>query len=348
MILDDLKNRIYADFVASFTNAITPLKKTFFEVISNAHASVSNLLYLYLDNVQDNSFLNSCSQTRVLSYFAPLNRLSLKSATYAEGILTFTGTVGALIPLGTKVVYNNTSLEYQTTVVATIPLSGTIDVPAIASSTNLGSQGNTLGNIDLTVSTPLSGVNSDVKSTLGFTKGIDAESVESLRTRCMIKQGDSPNIDNRNYYRTLGNQLPNIKATFVTDLKNGNGTFGITILTHSNNGIPTPTDLSDLALHLETLKAVPTYAAVDIFQPVIVYVNLQILLAIKNDVNIASTEKLARDYIYLYQRAGQNFNYIGLSKLLQNNGARLVSPIPSFETTLAVNEVLDIGGITWL
>jgi uncharacterized phage protein gp47/JayE len=348
MTLIDLKNRIYSSFVASFTNAITPLRKSFFEVISNAMASVSNLLYLYLDNVQKNSFLNSCSQSRVLSYFAPLNRLTIKAATYAEGVIRFTGLPGTTIPLGTKVIYNNTSLEYETTVASTIDINGYVDITMKATSDNLGSQANTLPNIDLTLSVPILGINSAVVSTLGFTKGIDKETVESLRQRCMIKQGDSPLIGNRNYYRTLGNKISNVKATFISELVNGPGTFGITILTYSNNGVAIQQDIDDVEDYFTSLSSIPAYVKADYFLPTIIYTNIQILLAVNNDTNKAIVESLARDYIYLYQRQGGTFSFLGLSKILQNQGARLIDPEHSYEIDIALTEVLDIGTITWL
>ncbi|MDA0778785.1 MAG: baseplate J/gp47 family protein [Bacteroidetes bacterium] len=341
--MSELKNRIYLDFVASFENAIAPLQKSFFEILSNAMAGVSKLLYIYLDNIQKDSFLNSCTDSRVLNYFAPLNNLTLKEATKSSGTVTFTGVDTTIIPSGTKVIYNG-SLEFQTTANGTIT-GGTVDI--VCESVGVGALNNTIGNISLFLSVPVSGVDNTALSTLGFSGAIDDESIGSLRNRTITKQGKSPQIDNGNYYKSLGNEVANVKATFISELKNGVGTFGVTILTQGNNGVPIQADIDAVETHFINESGVPIYVTAEYFLPIIVSQNFDILLSVNNITNQQSIEEAVRDYLYTFQKAGDIFAFLGLSKILQNLGARLVSPAPNVTLAIALDEVVDVGTITW-
>lgn len=341
--LQEIKDRIYNDFVASFQNAITPLNKSFFEVLANAISGAVQLLYIYLDNVSSDSFLNSCTQSRVLNYFAPLLRLTLKEPTVAEGTVSFTGVETTVIPIGTQVIYNS-NIVYETIAEGTIA-SGAVDI--VCQSVEKGTVSNTIGNIQLFLVVPVAGIDNDGFSTVGFSGAIDEETVESLRTRCIIKQGDSPQIDNNNYYKNLGNTLPNVKSTFISELKNGTGTFGVTILTYSNGGIPVQADIDEVEALFDSENAVPIYAETEYFLPTRVVQNFEILLAVNSSENQDDVNQLLMDYVYKFQEAGEDFEFLDLSKALQEKSARLVLPATTASVTLALNEVLDIGTVTW-
>ncbi len=341
--LQEIKDRVYNDFVASFQNAITPLKKSFFEVLANAVSGAIQLLYIYLDNVQADSFLNSCTQSRVLNYFAPLNRLVQKEATIATGTVTFTGVESSVIPVGTKIIYNS-NLEYETTIEGTIS-SGFVDI--VCESVEKGTVNNTINNITLFLVVPVDGIDNNVVSTDGFSGAIDEETIESLRTRCIVKQGDSPQIDNNNYYKSLAMELSNVKAAFIAELKNGTGTFGVTILTYSNDGVPVQADIDEVEAYFQSNNAVPSYAEPEYFLPTIVSQDFEILLAVNSSDNQTTVEQLLRDYLYLYQESGETFDFLGLSNVLQESSARLISPLPSDSIAIAIDEVLDVGTITW-
>mgnify|MGYP003645050034 CR=1 FL=1 len=343
MTLQEIKDRVYNDFVVSFENAITPLKKSFFEILANSISGVIHLIYIYLDNVKKESFLNSCSDARVLNFFAPLLRLSLKNATKSKGIVLFTGVNSSVIPSGTKIIYNS-NVEYETIEDVTI-LNGDANVECV--SIKEGSLNNTINNISLSLVIPIIGVDNDALCTLGFAGAIDIETIGSLRTRCITKQGDSPQIDNNNYYKTLALEVPNVRASFVSELKNGVGTFGVTVLTNSNNGVPLQSDLDDVEAYFILKKGVPAYTQVEYFLPVIVYQNIDVFLAVNSVQNQELIRQLIKDYIYRFQEAGTIYSFVGLSKIMQENGARLVNPLPTDNITLSLDEVLDVGTTSW-
>lgn len=343
MTIQELKDRIYQDFITSFKNAITPLRASFFDQLSNTLASTFHLVYIYLNNIIKDSFLTSCTKNRVLTYFAPLKNIIRKNATKANGILRFTGNNGEIIPINTKVIYNE--LEYQTTEEVTI-LSGFAD--AEAESIETGTVNNTLGNIDLFLIIPITGIDNKAISTAGFTGAIDQETVESVRTRTKQKFAAPTQLDNDNTYKSLALEISNVKASFISSVKNGPGTFGVTILTQSNNGIPIQADINEVQQYFIDNNAVPSYAEAEYFLPTIVSQNFSILLAENTPEKQAETEQLTRDYIYLFQKPNTTFQFEGLADILQQNGARLNFPDPTSDIALADDEVLDVGTMTWI
>lgn len=342
MTIKSLKDRIYNDIVTNFKNAITPLKKAFFDTLSYSLASAFKLLYTYLDKIQSDSFLTTCTESRVKNYFAPLKNTKQKDATSSIGLAKFTGIDGSTISEDTIILYNE--YEFITTESGTIA-SGFIEIGA--KSVEKGTLYNTLGNIDLVLAEPIPGVDNEVFSTLGFDGAIDSETVESLRTRTKIKFASPSKIDNSYSYKSLALELDNVKAAFVSELKNGVGTTGITILTFSNNGVPIQSDIDEVEQYFINNKAIPTYANFEFFIPTIITQNFTIQLIINDETNQKRIEDILRAYLYLFVKPNKLFSYSDLNAILQANGARLESPLPTDSQILANDEIIDIGTITW-
>ena len=341
--ITELKDRIYQDFVSSFENAITPLRRSFFDITSNTLAATFYLLYIFLSKVQKESFLTTCSEDRVTSYFAPLKNIEQKDATASTGTVTFTGIDGTEIPNGTRLTYN--SMDYKTSEAGEIS-SGYATLSA--ESLYTGTTYNTIGDISLYLRNPLSGLDNKVTSIDGFSGAIDDETIESLRTRTRQKFGVASQIDNDNYYKSLANEVDNVKASFISDNKNGVGTFGVTILTSSNDGIPVQDDIDAVEEYFEDSEAVPVYVGVEFFMPSISYIDFTIQLTNNTVDNQETTEQSIRDYLYLNQKPNTTFEWEGLSDYLKNIGARLL--VPNYDDSYIIqdDEVLDIGDITWV
>lgn len=343
MTIKEIKDRIYQDFISSFKNAITPLRKSVFETFSYALASSFNLLYIFLQRVLNDSFLTTCTRSRLLNYFAPLKGLEQKKATKSTGTVRFYGNDGAVIPAGTQLIYNSNQ-NFITTASGTIN-SGYVDIAC--ESIETGEPANTLDNIDLVLAVSVVGVQNACFSFTGFSGAIDDETVEGLRTRTRIAFGMPTRIDNEYYYKTQALKMDNVKAAFVSSIKNGAGTCGITILTYSNNGVPLPQDILNLENYFYDNSLVPSYIQIDFFIPNITYLDFEIQLIINDLSNQDRVQKLITDYLYLYQKPGITFKYSYLNKFLQNHGARLNVPSPLLDYTPSKDEILDIGNIIW-
>ena len=73
----------------------------------------------------NDSFLTTCTENRVLNYFAPLKNITRKEPTVSSGIVKFTGIDATLVPTGTILIYSE--LEYITIADGTIS-SGFADI----------------------------------------------------------------------------------------------------------------------------------------------------------------------------------------------------------------------------
>ncbi len=343
MTIIELKNRIYNDFITSFNNAITPLRKSFFEYLSNTLSATFRLAYIYLDRIHADSFLTTCTSNRVLLYFAPLKNITPKLATKAKGMVRFYGIDSTIIPTGTTLIYNE--LEYITLADGTIT-SGYADISC--ESVGTGTLNNTLGNIDIFLTTPISGIDNKAFCTAGFSGAIDNETIESVRTRTKQKFATASNIDNTNFYKSLANEVTNVKASFISEIKNGVGTFGVTILTFSNDGVPIQADIDEVEQYFIDNEAVPTYVEAEFFLPTIVTQDFSIQLAVNDITNQDSISLIVRDYLYLFQKQGYGIELAGLATTLQENGARLIFPDPGTTISIALDEVVDLGVITWI
>ena len=343
MTILEIKNRVYNDFVTSFKNAITPLKKSIFEVFSYTLASTTNLLYVYLDRVLADSFLTTCTQQRVLNYFAPLKNLSRKAATVSIGTVKFTGVDGSIVPISTIIIYNE--FQFITMASGTVA-SGFVDI--LCNSVKQGTIYNTIANINLVLSTPILGIDNESLSVAGFAGAIDEESIESLRTRTKQKFASPTSIDNKNFYKSTAIEVSNVKAAFVSSIKNGAGTAGVTILTYSNNGVPIQADIDAVEQYFIDKKAVPIYVEFQYFIPTIISQDFTIQLIINDLANQKRIEQLVRDYLYLFTDPFTTFQFSNINDLLQANGARMNLPVDTGTIVLASDEILDIGTITWI
>ena len=343
MNFEELKNRIYNDFISAYKNAITPLKKSFFEQLSNTFSSTFLLIYIYLNQILRDSFLTTCTEDRVLSYFAPLKDVTRKEPTVSTGVIRFFGVDTTLVPLGTILLYNE--LEYITLEDGTIA-AGIADIDA--ESVEKGTANNTIASIDMFLANGIEGINNKALSTLGFTEAIDEETIESVRTRTKQKFASTTAIDNDNFYKSLANEIPNVKATFISDIKNGVGTFGVTILTNSGTGIPVQSDIDEVEQYFIDNEAIPVYVEVEYFLPTVVPQNFSIQLTINDVIHQTETEQAIRDYLYLFQKPNTTFQFSGLADFLQTIGARLNVPDPTSDLVIAADEILDVGVITWV
>lgn len=104
--------------------------------------------------------------------------ITRKPASYAAGTVTFTGTVGTVIPL--RFLVSTGTYQFWTQQIATIPSGGTVAVPIRA--IELGNTSNVLAGTITTIVNPLTGVTS-VTNTTATTGGANVETDEALRSR---------------------------------------------------------------------------------------------------------------------------------------------------------------------
>ena len=172
--------------------------------------------------------------------------LTRRAATAATGEITITGKAGEAIPTGslfsTAAVTDEPSVDYATTVSATIPAGGSVTIPVECTQT--GIVGNTPANTVVLVSSKFKDINS-VSNAEAITGGTEQESDESLRARideADKSQGNSYTGSVADYKR-WATSVPGVGEATIIPAQDDSGLVRI-ILTDANGAAAT-TNLCD-------------------------------------------------------------------------------------------------------
>lgn len=156
-----------------------------------------------------------------------------RAAVKASGQITFTGTPGIVIPVGTVVatpadpMLNVPAVEYETINEATIPADGSIAVNIQARVAGEG--GNALANTINVLATYIAGVTS-VNNAAAITGGEDIENDATLLTRYLEKVRNPGTSGNKADYKQWAMEIAGVGDAQVIPLWNGNGTVKVALI----------------------------------------------------------------------------------------------------------------------
>lgn len=155
---------------------------------------------------------------------AKTRKMTRKAATAASGVLTVTGTAGAVIPAGslfsTAAVGEEPSVDYETLEAATIPTSKTVKIPIQCTKTGL--IGNTAENTIVLVGSRLNGITM-VTNEDAITGGVEEETDEALIERIL------------EYDRSQGNNYVGCPADYKRWSTSVDGVGGVTVISATDD-----------------------------------------------------------------------------------------------------------------
>ncbi len=173
-----------------------------------------------------------------------------KAAIAATGTMRITGTPGTAVPIYSQG-NHETGLTYQTSAAGTIGVGGSVDIPAVALLP--GSLSNQVNNTAVTLTDPPFGINSGaVLLTMG--SGADVESPAALLARYLDIIRYPAAGGNKFDWRRWCLEVPGVVDAFVYDLRRGNGTVDVAII--STSGIPSVQLLADVTAHVDQERPV--------------------------------------------------------------------------------------------
>jgi uncharacterized phage protein gp47/JayE len=186
-----VRSRVVADIDSNVTGADSRLRKTALRAIAVTLSGVSWALHKFGSSIA-REILPDCASATGLKRWKRLFRLPDVQAIKSQGAVLFTGTDTTPIPSGTEVVRND-GVAYATTVVAIIgsvtPGEVSVAVEAIAT----GSDGDAEAGQLVTLTEPISGVDSAATvDTGGIVGGVDVETTEQLRIRVLERMALAP------------------------------------------------------------------------------------------------------------------------------------------------------------
>lgn len=275
--LSELETRIFSQLDTQLPDTDSRLTRSEENALAAAQAGGLHELWGYLIWIQRQSFVTTADAGPGLDTLHGSKwGITRKGANQATGTVTFTGTTGSPIPLGTLVQRSDAS-QYETTAGGVL-VGGTAVVAVRAVIPGLS------GNLDtgasLTLASPLAGVNST--STGGaLTGGTDAEGDEDYRARILARIQNAPQGGSLADWTAWTLEVAGVTRAFVTGPEtNGGGSVTVYFMMDNTytNGIPLAGDVATVLAHLVAPTRKPITAEALVFAPVAAPLNFNIQL----------------------------------------------------------------------
>lgn len=198
--------------------------------------------------------------------------LMRKPATFAKGVVTITGSEGAVINIGDKV--SSETLTFSSLENKTVPDSGSVTVNVQCDTA--GAVGNvptgSIKSFPLTLPGLTSVINSEA-----LTGGYDAESDSELRQRYFEKVSAPVSSGNKYHYINWAKEVAGVGDVKVIPLWNGPGTVKI-ILINSNGGIADTSLIDEVTQRIEENRPIGSSVTVESAVPVEIDVSAVLVL----------------------------------------------------------------------
>ncbi len=254
-----LRDRLETGVTSRLETDLPLLPRAVLRVLAVVFAGAIHMLYGALVAVANN-FLETKAQGIWLVYLAARRGLSQRAASYAEGLVQFTGDEETVIPIGT-VVSRGDGAEFETTETGTINEgTATVNVRAVVA----GLAGNTAGGITLSLSSPVTGINSDITVNTGLTGGSDLEDLESLRTRLLYVIRNPGSGGSESDYTTWAFSIPGVFRVKIFGAPDyvETGAVAVVLAVEGDNPVPPDSLITAVDNYIQPLK--PADAAVDV------------------------------------------------------------------------------------
>lgn len=272
---DELLTRVRGDLRSKMQEAgkrPTLLRRTKMWVLAYVYTFIWHILYGELVWLSKQILPSTATDLDYLQDFGAAYKIELLTATKAEGEITFTGDDASVIPVDTEVVRED-GFVYIVTAEATIA-SGTCTTTARAELA--GSAGNMPSDSPLTLSSPISGVDSDVTIDSGFESAVDVETIEPYRDRILERTSEPAHGGDLNDYKVWAREVSGVSKVLVLggEDEGGHGAGTVTIYFLQQGGIPSSPEIATVLAHVNAKK--PVTAKVYVHAPTPVEVPISI------------------------------------------------------------------------
>lgn len=233
-------------------------------VLSKVMAGMAHSLYGYIDYVMRQCFASTADE-KYLERMASEYGIYRKEATSSVGQVTFSGT--PIVPAGTQ--FQTTSgILFETT-------EASNDGVAAAKSVNAGLDGNITGPQQVTLVSPIAGIEST--ATIGtFAGGSDAENVESLRERLLARMRTPPRAGTKEDYVAWALEVPGVTRAWCYPQELGIGHVTVRFMTDgmTANGIPNEEMIRRVKDHIS--EVMPVCVPLTVVAPIPVELNVEV------------------------------------------------------------------------
>lgn len=236
-----------------------------YAIRANATGSAIEGLYQHQQWIVRQIFPDT-ADSDYLERHAGLRGLTRKAATAATGTITFSGTTGSAVPIGTEA-KTAAGVAYMTTAADVIGAGGTVTIAAQAETT--GAAGNQAAATALTLTSAPSGVLSSA-TIATMTGGTDVETDASLLSRLLFILRNPPCGGAAHDYYSWAMNVSGVTAAYVYSNRRGLGTTDVIILT--SGGIAGAGLIASVQSYIDSQR--PVQADFLAFAPTAVPVNV--------------------------------------------------------------------------
>jgi len=259
--LTQLRDRVEADYIAGLS-LTTILLRSFIKVFAAIVAGVSHTLHGHIQDFIQIQFFPDTAEEEFLIRWANIFGLTRLEATFAELNITITGTDTSVIPIDT--VYQRVDgLEYKTKAEVVIGTTTPGEVAAIIVAEDAGDAGNIDDGSTVSLTSPITGVDSDATVDSTSVEGEDQETIEQLRTRLLQRIQQPPAGGKVTDYIAFALSVVGVTRVFILPGFLGQGTVGVTFVEDGEDPIiPSVAKVEEVQIAVDEQKPVTADAIV--------------------------------------------------------------------------------------
>jgi len=264
--LREIRSLVRDNIRASLPGADASVPNSVLRVLSDAQGALAHLNLQYIDWLAL-QLLPDTAETEWLDRHGAIwlvnsdGTIGRKQATFAEGVVAFTGTEGTVIPVGARLTGTD-EMNYEVTAETTVSLAAT---ETTARALSAGALGNRATGDILDLNETIPGVDNTV-TVVEMTGGVDVENDDDLRARVLHRIRQPPMGGAAHDYINWALAVPGVTRAWCYPLEMGIGTvtvrFMMDELRSYNSGFPLQQDIDDVAAYLDIMRPV---AVKDIF-----------------------------------------------------------------------------------
>jgi len=269
----EIHSQVATDMVAKQGGAGPVLPRSTNDVFARVLSAVAHELYGAIQATSD-QILPDLANKDHLRRHSTIHGIDLKSATHANGSITFGGASGTKIESGT-LLQRGDGAEFLTTSAGTIVAgTATVTIEAIEA----GEGGNTEAAVQISLVEPIAGIVGDATVDAGgISGGVDEEEPDNLLARLLEHLREPPHGGAKHDYTAWVKAALGLTATrvWVYPLHLGLGTVGVTFTCDDRDDIvPTDDDVTTVQEYIDEHLAAsgeqtgrPVTAEVIVFKP---------------------------------------------------------------------------------
>lgn len=268
--LSELITRTQEDFESRLGLKGKVVRNTLIWIFARVYAGLAHGFYGFIDWVSRQILPDTADEEAVIRW-ANLFGLSRNAATFAEGEVTFAGTNGDTVPVGTILVRAD-GVQFEVLAEATVADSAVVlSVRAVES----GEDGNTLVDVALSFETPIDGIEASGLVTLEISGGTDLETIEELRQRLLDRMAAPVQGGTQSDYIQWAREVAGVTRAWVKPLYLGEGTVGIFFTRDNDDSIfPSEVEVEEVSGYIDERRPVTAHHYV--FAPTAVFVDFTI------------------------------------------------------------------------